>query len=391
MTNSANVLMRRGAIALVAACAAGSSAAVDFGGYFRAGPGATSNNLSRACYGLASPGLKYRLGNECDIYGEFMFSQPFTKDGVEYRASFMPSIFNGATDTGGSELKVAQMFVQAKGFDVLPEATFWIGKRFYGRADVHIVDTFFVKMDGVGGGVDGIAAGPGKLGFAYFREDGDGKQGANRFNVDYGDLAVNPGGKLRFVGNLVDPTFTGGDSGQALTVQHNQENFPFSGAKNVAWLQAAKGSAGLDGNFGNLLANSSDKAWRAVESFNWQRGPWGGQAMALWQQDRPAAGGKTVGTSLGGRVSYAFTKNFKLLAEVGHSTKDVGSGPKQKLTKFTVAPALSTGAGFWDRPELRLYVTHGRWNAAAGADPSNGLPAGRTRNTSYGLQVEMWF
>ena len=243
MKSNANNWMRA-AVALAVAGAAGTSAAVDFGGYFRAGPGATSNNLSRACYGLAGPGLKYRLGNECDIYGEFIFSQPFTKDGVEYRASFMPSIYNGATDTGGSELKVAQMFASAKGFDVLPEATFWIGKRFYGRADVHIVDTFFVKMDGVGGGVDGIQAGPGKLGVAYFREDGDGKLGANRFNVDYGDIAVNPGGKLRFVGNWVDPTFSGGDSGQALTVQHNQEGFPFIGAKNVAWLQAAGAAPG---------------------------------------------------------------------------------------------------------------------------------------------------
>ncbi|HUG23034.1 carbohydrate porin, partial [Piscinibacter sp.] len=44
--------------------------AVDWGGYFRAGPGATKKDVSRACYGLNGPGLKYRLGNECDFYGE---------------------------------------------------------------------------------------------------------------------------------------------------------------------------------------------------------------------------------------------------------------------------------------------------------------------------------
>lgn len=383
--------IRRIALALLAAGAAGSSSALDFNGYFRAGPGATSSNLSRACYGLAGPGLKYRLGNECDIYGEFLFSQGFKKEELEYGVGFMPSIYNNATDTGGADVRVAQMYVHGKGFDVLPQATFWIGKRFHGRADVHIVDTFFVKMDGVGGGVEGIDVGPGKLGVAYFREDGVAGQGANRFNVDYGGLAVNPGGKLRFVGTLVDTTFTGGATGQSLTVQHNQEKFPFAGASNVAWLQAGKGTAGLDGNFGNLLADSSDKAWRVVESFNWQRGPWGGQAIALWQQDRLALGGKTVSTSLGGRMSYGFTKHFKLVGEIGRSTKDPDVGAKQTLTKFTLAPTLSTGSAFFDRPELRLYVTHGRWNAAAGADAANGLPAGRTRNTSYGLQVETWF
>ena len=370
---------------------AGSAHALDFNGYFRAGPGATSNNLSRACYGLAGPGLKYRLGNECDIYGEFLFSQPFKKDGVEYRVSVMPSLYNAGTNTGGADLSLAQMYAEAKGLDVAPNATFWIGKRFYGRADVHILDTFFVQMDGVGGGADNIPLGPGKLGVAYFREDGSNGRGANRFNLDFKEVAANPGGKLRLTGTLVDTTFSGGATGVGLSVQHNQENFPFAGANNVAWLQAAKGPAGLNAGFGNLLARSSDQAVRLVESFNWQRGALGGQAVALIQHDRPNAGGKTVSTSLGGRVSYALTRNFKLVGELGHSTRDPSNGPKQQLTKFTIAPTLSTGPGFWDRPELHFYVTHGRWNAAAGADPANGLPAGKTRNTSYGLQVEMWF
>lgn len=388
---SKNYRLHRVALAALLAGSAGAGHALDFSGYFRVGPGATSNNLSRACYGLSGPGLKYRLGNECDIYGEFMFKQPFQKDGIEYSVNFMPSIYNAATDTGNADVRVAQMYADVKGLDVLPEATFWIGKRFYGRADVHILDTFFVQMDGVGGGVDGIPVGPGKLGAAYFREDGVAGRGANRFNLDYKDIKANPGGKLRFVGTLVDPTFTNGNTGVGFTVQHNQENFPFAGANNVAWLQTAKGSAGLNGNYGNLAAASSDKAVRLVESFNWQRGPWGGQAVGLVQHDRAAAGGKTVSTSVGGRVSYAFTKNFKLVGEVGHSTKDPAATAKQRLTKFTIAPTLSIGPNFWDRPELRFYVTHGRWNAAAGADAANGLPAGRTRNTSYGLQVEMWF
>jgi maltoporin len=85
------------------------------------------------------------------------------------------------------------------------------------------------------------------------------------------------------------------------------------------------------------------------------------------------------------------TKNFKMVVEAGHSTKDPSAGAKQTLTKVTIAPTLSTGPKFFDRPELRFYVTRGKWNAAAGADASNGLPAGRTNNTSVGLQAEMWF
>jgi maltoporin len=53
---------------------------------------------------------------------------------------------------------------------------------------------------------------------------------------------------------------------------------------------------------------------------------------------------------------------------------------------------LSTGPGFWNRPELRLYVTHARWKNVTG-DVVTGSPAfaGKESGTSYGAQVEMWF
>ncbi len=61
------------------------------GSYFRAGTGAAHKDVSRACYGLNGPGLKYRLGNECDIYGEFNVSGKLKKDGLEYSVNAMPS------------------------------------------------------------------------------------------------------------------------------------------------------------------------------------------------------------------------------------------------------------------------------------------------------------
>lgn len=369
---------------------AGAASAVDFGGYFRVGPGSASKNQARSCYGLSGPGLKYRLGNECDFYGEFTLSQGMKKDGVDYRATLMTSLYNPGTDTGNSKTSIAQMYAEAKGLDIAPEATFWAGKRYYGRADVHILDTFFVQMDGVGGGVDGLAVGPGKLGVAYFRDDGDGTKPGSRINLDYRDIPVNTGGKLRFVATATNGNFTGGSSGFALTAQHNQADFLAKGMSNTLWLSTAKGSAGLNSNFGNLAANSGDKAFRITDSINWQSGPFGGQAVAMWQQDKTAAGVKTVSTSLGGRMSYAVTKNFKMVGEVGRSTKKPDGAAQQTLTKFTLAPTLSIGPGFWDRPELRLYVTRGNWNSAAAA-AANGLTAGKTSQTSVGIQAEMWF
>src|SRR5688500_10987936 len=78
--------------------------AVDWGGYFRAGPGASGKDASRACYGLNGPGLKYRLGNECDIYGEFALSHGMKAEGVDYKAVLMTNLYNPQTDTGDAKV-----------------------------------------------------------------------------------------------------------------------------------------------------------------------------------------------------------------------------------------------------------------------------------------------
>ena len=387
-------------LAFAAAAACTPAWAVDWGGYFRVGPGGSQRDASRACYSLPGDGLKYRLGNECDLYGEFLFSQGFENEGVKYKAAVM---FNAsAANSGGDDADAGlnQVYVEAQGFDVAPNATFWIGKRFYGRADVHIVDTFFTNMSGVGAGVSDITAGPGKLAFAWFHSDLDNTRSGNRFNAEFYDLPVNEGGTLRLVGTLAHGNFSddpatpadeSGKSGAGFTVQHKQEGFLGLGGANTMWFQLAQGSAALNGNFGDLTAPSGSKAWRLVESFTWQRGSFGGQALAMVQRDLPDAAAKITSMSLGGRAAYAFTRNFKLVGEVGYSQRKADGGPTAKLAKFTLAPALSTGPGFWNRPELRLYVTTAKWNAAAGN--VTGVPAfaGKTSGTSYGAQVEMWF
>src|SRR5687767_865074 len=86
------------AVAAATAALCTPAQAVDWGGYFRAGPGATKKDTARACYGLAGPGLKYRLGNECDFYGEFLLSQGFKSEGVEYKANLMTNLHNPGTD-----------------------------------------------------------------------------------------------------------------------------------------------------------------------------------------------------------------------------------------------------------------------------------------------------
>lgn len=381
------------------------AAAVEFDGYFRAGPGATSKNAARACYnlsgaGASGAGLHYRLGNECDFYGEFGLAQTGTAGDVQYKAKVMLSEYNPGTDIGSSSTSFNQMYIEGKGFDISPGTSFWVGKRFYGRNDVHILDYKFTQLDGVGAGADEIAVGGGKLGLAYFRNDngnfGTSTTPGSRFNVDFGELPVNPGGKLRLTGTYTKGDFTGGTSGYGLSVQHDQANLFGPGTTNTVWLQYAQGSAGMNQNFGDLTAPSGSKSWRIVETMTWQAGSFGGQAVALWETNKSAVTNlKTDVASVGGRGSYAMTKNFKLLAEAGYMQKKPDGSDTQKLAKFTFAGALSPAPTFWSRPELRLYVTTGKWNSAANAGSGlgglTGRGDGKTKGTSYGAQAEIWF
>lgn len=360
--------------------------ALDWSGYFRAGPGqktSTAGDTAR-CFGAGFAGGTYRLGNECDTYGEFALSQGGKAGNVEYKALLMTNFYRPGSDVGDEKVGVNQIYAQGKGFDIAPNQTFWIGKRFYGRADVHMVDTFFVNMSGTGGGVDGIALGSVSMNAAVFRDGDNTTNPGTRVNLDFVGLPVNPGGKLRLTATFTDFSGAGGETGNGLSLQHNQSGV--LGGDNTLWLQYAQGSAGLNMNFGTGTAGSDVKGWRIVESLQWVTGPLTGQALALVGK-QGASGSKQSFNTVGGRVAYAFTQNFKLQGELGVSSIKPQGGTTQRLTKLTVAPTLTVGTGYYDRPELRLYVSSFSFNDAYQA--ANGLT--KSSRTAAGLQVEMWF
>jgi maltoporin len=119
--------------------------------------------------------------------------------------------------------------------------------------------------------------------------------------------------------------------------------------------------------------------------------------VALWQRDKSDLEGSSTWTTLGVRPVYALAENFKLQAEVGVTNFKSSNNPDTaRLTKITLAPTISMGRGYWARPELRAFVSYGKWNDAATASvnaANNGGPVygNNTSGTSVGLQVEAWF
>lgn len=387
--------------AVLLAATFGNATAGEVHGYFRAGAGTNSKDGAQACFGLEGIS-KYRLGNECDFYGEVGYTQELAKaaNGVSFAGTVMGNIYSPYSDTGNRDVSINQMYVEAKGIDFLGGGSAWVGKRFYNRPDIHIIDFKYLHGDGIGGGVQGIQFGPGKFSYGLFRNDIDNRDtSATRHSFTYEGIPVNPGGGLKLDLSLInkDSSKPGANNGWSVSAVHSQDKV--FGGNNTLAVQYGVGPGTFIGGTGDITASSDVKRVRVFDNIYWQPTPeFGGSFLALVQRDRTPVGTQTW-YSIGARPVYAFNDIFKLQFELGHDRiKPATGGQTQQLTKFTIAPTLAAAKGFWSRPELRVFATYAKWNRAAqlAATPgsalsSTGVFGTSTNGLSAGVQVETWW
>ena len=386
------------AIAVAAAlCASGVQAddgTFEFHGYSRGGPVFSTSDGVKGRFQLGGDMQGYRLGNEGDNGIEIDLIKTFKTEGANYKVHYMPAKW------GSGNVGTEQAFVEVSGLGFAPEAKFWVGQRRLRLQDIHILDYIMLNYgDNQGAGVTDIPIGGAKLGLGLFtgdKFDNASVKGveATRFNADISDIATNPGGKLRVLMTAVNGSgLVHTSNGGGISMVHNQSDFLVKGLNNALFLQTSNGHARIDGEFEGIDGVSSGKTvTRIADSLSWQLGAFGGQTVLSYQTNKDEKTGvETKDTSIGGRISYAFSKNFKLLVDAATTTR-TGNGPDQRLDKLTIAPTLSVGPEFYSRPELRLYVTMSNWNdAAAAANASTFGAGGKTSRTVAGIQYEIWW
>lgn len=386
-----------------------------FHGYARVGAGTSSANARQSCYGLGGNTMKYRLGNECDAYFEGGYTNDFaTVDGVTFTGTLWADAYKPNSDFGDASVQLAKAYVEAKGIPMLNGGTVWIGKRYYMRPDIHMLDLQYLNLNGTGGGVDRIKAGPGFVSYAIFKDNDfndvnpttgaiTNNSAAIRQNLVYQGLPVNTDGVIDFAATVISAQGKADrHDGWQLSAFHRQANV--MGGGNTFGVQYGVGpgtgiGVGNDrmGASGSTLLGSDVKRWRVFNDLAIQPTKmFGMEFVALVQRDQSDVGSSTW-TTLGVRPVYAINNYFKLAMELGTDrvTSPTG-GPAQRLTKITFAPTISAGPGLFDRPELRLFVTYGKWNDAATAAVNAANNAGpvfnnKTSGASAGLQVETWF
>src|SRR5262249_39164708 len=153
----------------------------EFHGYFRSGYGLNSRGGQQVAFQAPGADAKYRLGNEAETYGEFIFvnnwiNPDHNSDKAWMRTEVMfeanttnsASYANFANGIGNDQYRLREAFVQAgKIFESQPDAKFWVGERYYRRQHVEINDFYPLDMSGYGGGVEDVHVGVGKLAVAF--------------------------------------------------------------------------------------------------------------------------------------------------------------------------------------------------------------------------------
>ena len=387
-----------------------SDAEGEYHGYFRAGLGSSTDSRGpQSCYGLGGNTMRYRLGNECDTYGEFEYQKEMAKsaNGVSFVGHVMVAAYTPSSAVSDSELSMSKMYVEAKNIESLNGGTAWIGKRYYMRPDIHMLDLQYINMNGTGGGIDQYKLGPGRISYGFFKDNDKPGNSAIRQNLVYQGIPVNRDGTLEVLTTFITPDKkdSTSHSGWQATVLHKQDKV--WGGANTFGIQYGVGpgtGAGGQccdrmGTTGSIRNGSDVTRLRIFNSLWIQPTPeWSAEMVAVVQRDKSdATGGSSTWTSVGVRPVYAVNDNFKLQFELGTDrvTSPTG-GAAQRLTKLTFAPTLTAGKGYWSRPELRAFVTYGRWNDAATAAVNKANESGpvygnATSGTSFGLQVETWF
>lgn len=377
---------------------------IDFGGYFRSGFGTSSDGGKEACFGLNGASSKYRLGNECETYGELKFGGEAFKaaNGMTMRINTLIAFsVNQEHDWEDTKPSFREMNVVAEniGTGAFAKAKAWVGKRYYDRQDVHISDYFFWANTGPGAGLENIDLGGAKLAYAILRTTAydDNRRTGFAHDVRFSGIKTNPDGELT-LGLQVNQKRVGSNakdvaSGYLLNVMHTQGNL-WGGFNKI---NVAYGSGSGVGTGGiNFDAGKNDSVFRVVEQIQVQPqgSQWSGMATFVYE-DKKTAGKHSKWTSMGVRPVYHFSDNMSLAAELGYDTVKADGKASANLTKFTIAPQLSAGNSFWSRPVLRAYYTYAKWNDAARGADNKGIAGGtfgtNNNGSTIGVQVEAWW
>jgi len=394
----------------------------EFHGYFRSGYGLNSEGGQQVAFQAPGAGAKYRLGNEAETYGEFIFVNNWvnpdhdsdkawfkTEVMLEANTSNSASYSNFSNGIGNDQFRLREVFVRAGNlFESQPNAKFWAGERYYRRQHIEINDFYPLDMSGYGAGFEDLKLGGGKLAVAYLAgarpeiQTANGNYVKSNIDVRFYDVKA-PGGTLAgwfdFATGKGGTTLAGEDiptsNGYAFGIRH--QRLEWHGGYHAFGIQYGTGPAS---NFSTSIDDpsrfiNSTARFLVTENILFQPNDrFAIMPIFIFQRTRDGnpQHGWDQWASFGARPEVFFTKYLSLAFEGGfdhtHSSSRQYDG---WLRKFTIAPQIGAGRQFFSRPVLRAFLTYANWS-----DGLRGFVGGipfqnRTNGLTYGVQAETWW
>jgi maltoporin len=393
----------------------------EFHGYFRSGYGLNGVGGQQVAFQAPGAGAKYRLGNEAETYGEFIFvnnwvNPSHTTDKAWFRTEVMleadttnsSTYANFSGGVGNDNFRLREAFIQAGNvLESQPDAKFWAGERYYRRRHIEVDDFYSLDMSGYGAGVEDVNLGFAKMALAYLagaRPDtitGNGTWAKS--NLDFRLYGVKGpgglwGGWFDFANSKGGTTSTGTTipttDGYAFDVRQTQLEW-HGGFHSFSFAYGT----GAASNFSTSMDDPtqyirSSARLLATEQVLFQpNDKFAIMPIAIYQRTKDGNPQHPWNQwlSFGVRPEVFFTKYLSLAFEGGFDHTDSPGQYEGWLRKFTIAPQIGAGRKFESRPVLRVFLTYADWS-----DGLRGLVGGipylkRTSGLTYGVQAETWW
>lgn len=402
-----------------------------FNGYLRTGFGKTDGEQM---VDLKTPefAYKYRMGNEANHYGELQFNynymdQDSTK---QFGVTYMMSKYLPYGDANLNTFpETAQLYANI--YDVYNGGDIWVGKRYYQRKNVEMLDYFWlnsVQGGDVGFGIEGVKMGTNSsnlnLAFVQFNYAKDAEKSYSSYTADlrYLDIPISSRSTLNLWGQygyiekneqLNLPKHDGYSLGGWWTYKNKN-------IENTTTALFRKGSTIVESPYsGKTIAEYRDdyKLYDLdnASSFNFI------QNFVYDDKEKHAIQGTLVyhyrdygignissdgqllnnnksknGLSVGFRYMYYLNKRFNLALEAGNDyMKSSKLGIEGNMQKITFSPQITWNYGYYTRPVIRPFITYAHWSddfkGLVGISNLNQKLLNKSQALSYGLQLEIWW
>ncbi|NJB82713.1 carbohydrate porin [Wenyingzhuangia aestuarii] len=415
-------------------------------GYIRTGVGRSEGAKTQAHFQMPGAQNKYSLGNQADTYGELEFDYVHylnTEKNKSLDVVWMTSFYEAFGSENQMEFdKTAQLYIRGKNLLGKGE-TLWVGKRYYDRKAIHLLDRQWINpaQKGWGFGVEDLLKNKTnedlKIGVWSFKDD-DVVSYINRntsklktFTLDtrWVNMPVSSTLKLNLALN-----YSYRPKNETLAYQNRQgfgafawldyEKNKITNTIAVLFRQGAtvpqhhwtgmsekenpdnsttvfnnlKTAYTLEIN-NNFLYDDLDKfaingiLLTVIRDYGTHPYVYRGTNNLEFQQGK---GNMMYWLTAGARGMYYMSDYFKLSLEISHEyIHNEQLDVTGNLNRISFTPEISLSKGFYSRPVLRPLVTYAFWSddlkGKVGNIPNDAPFGNATDGFTYGLQFEIWW